>query len=293
MTLTTSAIQVYHLRFQKVLRYIDMNLDEDLNIDTLSNIAAFSRFHFHRQFTALFGVTIFKYIQLLRLKRASYKLAFRDDSIIDIALASGYDGPEAFTRAFKKHIGQPPSAFKKNPIWESLTIFDLLHEVTIMKTDRTPRPPVTFINFPETRIAVLEHQGDPARIGESIRRFIDWRKATGLTPKISATFNILYVDPLTTPPEDYRIDLCATIKTPVAANNVGIIEKVIPGGRCAVLRHTGSDSGLRDSVSYLYADWLPQSGEELRDFPIYCQRVRFFPDVPEHEAITDIFLPLK
>jgi hypothetical protein len=30
----------------------------------------------------------------------------------------------------------------------------------------------------------------------------------------------------------------------------------------------------------------------LRDFPIYLQRVKFFPDVPENEAITDVFLPL-
>ena len=37
----------------------------------------------------------------------------------------------------------------------------------------------------------------------------------------------------------------------------------------------------------------PASGEEPRDFPLYFQRVSFFPDVPEHEAITDVFLPLR
>jgi AraC family transcriptional regulator len=46
-------------------------------------------------------------------------------------------------------------------------------------------------------------------------------------------------------------------------------------------------------VIYLYAEWLPNSGEELRDYPLYFQRIRFFPDVPEHEAVTDIFLPLR
>ncbi|WP_408605894.1 hypothetical protein [Mastigocladopsis repens] len=43
----------------------------------------------------------------------------------------------------------------------------------------------------------------------------------------------------------------------------------------------------------MYSIWLPLSGEEPRDFPLYLQRVSFFPDVPEYEAITDIFLPLK
>jgi AraC family transcriptional regulator len=35
------------------------------------------------------------------------------------------------------------------------------------------------------------------------------------------------------------------------------------------------------------------SGEEARDFPIYCQRLDFFLEVPEHEAVAELFLPLK
>lgn len=44
---------------------------------------------------------------------------------------------------------------------------------------------------------------------------------------------------------------------------------------------------------HLYASWLPGSGEELRDFPLFMQRLTFFPDVPDNEAITDIYLPLR
>jgi AraC family transcriptional regulator len=79
----------------------------------------------------------------------------------------------------------------------------------------------------------------------------------------------------------------------VADNPFGVVEKTIPGGRCAVLRHLGSDDHIGESITYLYSKWLPLSGEELRDFPLYLQRVSFFPDVPEHEAIIDVFLPLK
>ncbi len=68
--------------------------------------------------------------------------------------------------------------------------------------------------------------------------------------------------------------------------------KIIPGGRCTVLRYTGSNDNLDAAVRYLYSEWLPQSGEELRDFPLYFERVSFFPDVPESEAINDVFLPL-
>ena len=38
---------------------------------------------------------------------------------------------------------------------------------------------------------------------------------------------------------------------------------------------------------------LVASGEELRDFPLFMQRLKFFPDVSDSEAETDIYLPLK
>jgi AraC family transcriptional regulator len=79
---------------------------------------------------------------------------------------------------------------------------------------------------------------------------------------------------------------------PLEPNTAGVESGVIPGGRCARLRITGSSDDLETPVLYLYRDWLPGRGEEARDFPLYCERVRFFPDVPEHEAITDLYLPL-
>ena len=144
-----------------------------------------------------------------------------------------------------------------------------------------------------TRVATLEHRGDPQLLATSIRKFIAWRKENKLPPKISATFNIIYDDPDATPPADYRFDLCAATDRDIADNDFGVVAKSIPGGRCAVLRHVGADTTLGESVRYLYATWLPQSGETPRDFPAYLQRVQFFPDVPEHEAVTDIFLPIQ
>ena len=35
------------------------------------------------------------------------------------------------------------------------------------------------------------------------------------------------------------------------------------------------------------------TGAELRDFPVFFQRVSFFPEVPANEAVTDVFLPLR
>ncbi|MDK3166032.1 GyrI-like domain-containing protein [Aeromonas caviae] len=42
----------------------------------------------------------------------------------------------------------------------------------------------------------------------------------------------------------------------------------------------------------LYRDWLPASGEELRDFPLFFHYHNFVHEVPTHELVTDIYLPL-
>lgn len=150
---------------------------------------------------------------------------------------------------------------------------------------------VMIVDFPATAVALIEHRGDPVAIGDTIRRFIDWRRANGLAPAKSATFNILHNDPDGVPAEEYRLDIACAANT-VAPNHAGIGEGLIPAGRCAVVRMTGAGDNLRPAAHFLYADWLPRSGEELRDFPMFAQRVKFFPDVPANEAVTDVFLPL-
>ena len=286
---------VYRGRFRRVLEHIDAHPGDDLSVERLSSVAAFSKFHFHRQFSALLGISVHEYVQLARMKRAVSQLAYHSwRSILEIALDNGYESPEAFARAFRKRFGQAPSAFRSDPSWSAYQqAFQDFSRVRREHMQKTYSPDdVEIIEFPETRIAVAEHRGDPARIGDTIRRFIEWRRRERLPPHVSATYNILYTDPLTTPPEDFRQDTCCATNKPIADNPQGVIAKVIPAGRCAKLRHIGSDDLLRDSVHYLYYAWLPESGEEPRDFPLFAQRVNLYPEVPESEAIIDIFLPL-
>jgi AraC family transcriptional regulator len=139
----------------------------------------------------------------------------------------------------------------------------------------------------------MTHRGDPALIGNTIRRFIAWRKATGLLPKASATFNIFHPDPDDPAAELDRVELCAATDRTIAPNDQGVVAGIIPAGRCAVLRQVGGGDDLRATATWLYGQWLPRSGHEPRDFPMFAQRVSFFPDVPEQEAVTDIFLPIR
>ncbi len=300
--MSTTSRQRYLTRLSSVIHYIDNHLTPDalhsehLSLAQLSQVAALSKFHFQRQFTALFGISVSQYVQLSRLKRASYHLAFRPEkSVLDVALDSGYTSPESFARAFKQHSHQSPSDFRKQPDWPALqTVSQPL--ATLRSTLIMPQidlTQVTLITVPMTPIGILEHHGDPILLGDSIRRFIVWRKQHKLPPARHATYNLLYNDPQTTPPANFRLDLCVATDQDIVPNPEGIKAGMIPAGRCAYLRHIGSEDSLVATFTALYRDWLPDSGEELRDFPLYLQRIAFFPDVAENNAITDIFLPLQ
>ncbi|BCG47979.1 Putative transcriptional regulator STM3175 [Citrifermentans bremense] len=282
--------QAYAERFDKVLRYIERHLDEPLTVERLSRVAHFSKFHYHRQFSLYSGIGVFAYIRLLRLKHASYRLAYRrEERIIDIALDAGFHSPEAFARAFKQMFGHSPSQFRKSPKWQPWR-----ERFRLPPIERRGDMDVKIVEFPETRIAILAHRGAPEKLDDSALKFIEWRKQSGLSPvKQCRTFGLVYDDPAIVEPEEFRFDICGEVLQEVPENPQGVFNGLIPGGRCAVARHLGSHDRIGDSVYPLYRDWFPKSGEELRDFPLFFHYQNLMPEVAEHELITDIYLPLK
>ncbi|WP_416305111.1 AraC family transcriptional regulator [Neptunicella sp. SCSIO 80796] len=286
--MTDCHLNQYQQRFIKVCEYIEQHLDNKLSVEHLSQVAHFSRWHFHRQFSEFTGFTVKRFIQQLRLKRASYHLIFRQDKIIDIALQAGFENPESFSRSFKKACGQTPSEFRKAPQWQPWQKHSYF---TPIKDNATMS--VKIIDFPLTHIAVFEHKGPHQDIYQSVQQFIQWRKANNFRPDKTRTYNIFYHDPKEVEPAEYRLDICVASDSDISPNEQGVVPKTIPANRCAYLRHYGSWDDLEESMRYLYAQWLPESGETPSEFPCFVERVNLYPEVAESELITDIYLPLK
>jgi len=153
---------------------------------------------------------------------------------------------------------------------------------------------VTLCNFEATTIAQLTHVGSPHTLIETIGCFIKWRQGQTKShrPPLSATYNIIYDDPAQTPSEQYRFGIACSTVEPVAQNSVGVTNKLIPAGRCARIKITGSEDDMARAIDFLYRDWLVNSDEELRDFPLFVKRVAMFPDVARHQQEFEIYLPL-
>jgi AraC family transcriptional regulator len=280
----------YTQRFNAVLAYIDANLEGDLSVKALSQVANFSAFHFHRQFTGFVGVPVSRYVQLMRLRRAAHGLSSRAEySVLEAALGAGFESPEAFSRAFRRAFGMAPSAFRKQPNWQVWrAVFSIPH------FSRSIIMQVRIVQFHEVRVAAFEHRGAPGRVSESVRRFIQWRMQSGQSPVASSrSFGIPFGNPETTPADEFRFAICGEINEAVAANEYGVTERVIPGGRCVVVRHVGSPDHIAESIYPIYRDWLPSSGEELRDQPLFFDYLSIYPETPQDQWQTDIYVPLQ
>ena len=282
----------YHKRLTRVLEYIDSHLCEPLLLENLSKVACSSPFHFHRQFTAYAGIPPGRYIQLLRLRYASYRLAFNPyQKITDIALDAGFTHAESFSRAFKQVFGMTPGEFRHRPGW--LRWYQCMPRPPMMRRENMLQ--VTIVSVADIQTAMLTHCGTPEAINETATRFVAWRKASGLSPvSRSRTFGIAPDDPACCDPQRFRFKICGEVTAPIPEDNsYGVLNSTIPGGRCAVVRHRGSHDQLTGIAQSLYRDWLPGSGETLRDFPLYFHYHNFVHQVSEHQLITDIYLPLS
>src|ERR1700722_16949426 len=99
-------------RVQPVLAYAAAHLDEDLSLGALADHAGGSAFHLHRLFSAAAGESPKQFTLRLRLGRAAAMLLTTRESVLDIALACGFQSHEAFTRAFRKRFGIAPTGYR-------------------------------------------------------------------------------------------------------------------------------------------------------------------------------------
>lgn len=280
----------YKHRLEKVTDYIGKHLDEKLTLEQLSDIACFSKYHFHRLFTAYTGLSLKQYIRWLRLKRAAHQLiANQEKSIIEIAIDAGFESHEAFSRAFKQSCGVSPNEFRLNLSWQTWE-----QAPYRLPKQKGTKMNVTIKEKSARRLAAVEHRGDPGKMGESVNKLIDWARAqpVNLKPKAGDAFGFAYNDPSSTAPEDFRHDLAITVPENLELSSE-VVEKRLPAGRYAVAVHKGSRDNIRSTVYSLYRDWLPSSGEELGDLPCVFCHYNFEHEVAETELITECWLLLK
>ncbi|EHK0944812.1 helix-turn-helix domain-containing protein [Citrobacter farmeri] len=97
-----------------LLDWIDNNLDNRLDIDTVSRRAGYSKWHLQRIFKEHTGHPLAGYIRAQKLRKSVERLTHSDEPILNVAIALGFDSQQSFNRSFKRQYGLAPGAWRRN-----------------------------------------------------------------------------------------------------------------------------------------------------------------------------------
>lgn len=273
----------YEKRLLRVLDHIHDNPAGDLSLDALADVAALSRFHFHRVFHAMIGETAANTVRRMRLHRAAVRLVQGDDPIPLIARTVGYPQPASFSRAFAGQYQLSPAAFRNRGELRPFPL-KLAQKGPLMY-------PVTVRTDPARRLAAVPHKGSYHEIGRAFEKLGATIAARGLFPRLGHMVGVYYDSPNDTKPADLRSH--AGFEAPVDLPIDPPLEAVaLPAGRHAVLTFKGPYSGLPAAYDQLLGIWLPASGESYGTTPMFEVYLNSPMDTAPDALLTEICLPL-
>ena len=89
--------------------------DHDMTGDERAARLHFSRYHLDRMIRSIAGEPPQAFRRRILLERAAYRMVTTQAPLLDIAVEAGYGSHEAFTRAFTRAYGVPPSVWRRKP----------------------------------------------------------------------------------------------------------------------------------------------------------------------------------
>lgn len=281
---TSDTIASYSARIGRVVDYLHDHLEDDLNLDILADVAAMSRWHWHRVYTAMQGETAATTVRRLRLSRAADRLANSDADIADIARRAGYTTAEAFGRAFKQSYGMAPGAYREGG---SHALFKAANRAS----DATGFS-VEIVTLPDMHCISMSHRGSYMLISRAFEQLFAVAGPAGLVTRKSRMIGAYYDDPDAAETDALRSAACLAID---AGRQIpqGLSTLDLQGGRYAKLAYRGPYADMRDAYRWLMGVWLPASGHEAADGPMLEDYLNSPADTAPPDLRTDIHLPIE
>lgn len=277
----------YQNAINRTIDYINTHISDEINIKKLANVACISVYHFHRIFKAHIGESAGAYITRIRLEKAALKLQTGNDLLSHIAEKTGYQTQHSLSKAFKKHFGISPTAFRKmNSYYSSQT-----EKPKYLK--QTLEPKIILCNEKHlVYIRIIAKYGEQNKYTQAWKQLWKYAKQNQLITDYTESIGLSFDDPNITKAEQCRFYACITTNSTTKAHaEFGIC--TLPKGKFAVFTHKGSYSGLNDVYKFIYIDWLPQSGYTIRNSTPFEKYLNNPAKVPENEILTEIYIPIK
>jgi AraC family transcriptional regulator len=274
-----------------VLVHIQANLDADLSLEALAKRVRLSRFHFHRLFRSAVGETLKQYSQRLRLERAANRLIIHDGTILDVALDSGFQSHETFSREFKRRFQVTPRGYRqwgrgklKRSSVSTHPLDELYEDFELSETKVT--------RMAQLDVAFIRHVGPYEAVPETLwHKLADWAKARRI-PLDLIFLGIAQDSPGITPNEKLRFDAAIVVPGPFSPDGA-IGHQVLGPAEFAVTTHVGHYRTLPQAYGTIVQRVVLLKGYRLGGLPSieFYRTTRV--DANHEMNHTDIYIPVS
>ena len=276
----------YEKAVNKAIDYINNHLFETPDVKQLSLIANISKYHFHRIFKSIIGENIGEYINRIRLEYIAEYLQMTRYNLDEIALKTGYGTKHALSKAFKKHFGVTPSAFRSQDK-DPCNFFERNQREIIQLT-----PDIREIDSKRVvYIRIIDQYGAPEAYRIAWQKLGLFAKEHKLIKSSTEFLGLSFDNPTITLPKNCRFYACFTIDEDIKPQGSFGIQH-IEGGLYAIFTLKGPYSGLLDMYYNIYMEWLPKSNYKLRKGGAFEKYLNNPDKVSEDEILTEIYVPV-
>lgn len=276
----------YQTSIDKVLTYIDANLSEKPDLESLAQMANLSKFHFHRIMKASLNEPLGDYINRIRLATAMKLIRYSAEPIKEIAFRVGYGTPSAFGKGFRKMYGVSPTYIRKNK--------NLIVEQSPQSSTNDFWLQGTVKKLADIQVIFQQSKG---KTGDSTTA-ANWASLFGraqqhqIINSESKFYGINWDDPEITAEEKVRYDACISINSNTSVAEE-FSEKTILGGRYLCFLYEGDYQNLGLVYDHIFKRWILEKEYELREQPVFEQYINNMAITPPEELLTEIFIPIK
>ena len=278
----------YRLRLTSVMDYIHDNINGDLDVNTLANVACMSPYHFHRIYRELMQETVNATVRRFRLQKAAIDLIRTDQSIHSIAKGLAYGSVEAFTRAFTKQFNTSPGNYRSTKKYNCASNAPFIAMLPPEKKRNNNMFKIDRINLDKINLAGHPHKGDYMEIGCTFDKLFMTAGSQNLLNEKTRSFGLYYDDPKSVALDDLRSMACLTIDETQSLDDT--FEQVtIPAGKCISILFKGPYPELEKPYDWLFGHWIPNSDLEIADFPPFEEYLNDPKETPPNELLTRIY----
>ena len=287
MSQRSETIAEHQESITRVMLLIQARLDAPPSLDEVAAVAAFSPYHFHRLFTAFTGESLSAFVRRLRLERAANRLRQTFDAITDIALDAGYETLTNFGKAFRQQFGQSPSEFRA----ENHLLDTAVFRQNLAKEPKEMKPKIVNLQ-PQTVLFVRKTGPYSEASAAAFAALMPFAYRHKLVSKETQFIGISHDSPDITAAEKLRYDACITLEQAIEPQGEFGLQ-TIAGGRYALFVHKGPYETFDQTYYLIFGQWLAQSGERLRDVPVFERYLNRNPGRTKPENLrTEIYIPL-